>query len=505
MMDRMMSIQADLRQKPDDALAWAEYGALLRDQGEGMRGLNALQQAVALDPGHADFRMAYAQALCSLGRSADAIEQLRLFLAKTPSLAIQNQLIQLLGYLPETDTKTLAEASAQWRQQSSLADIGLEDAFEMAPGDGRIRLAYFSSNLSETGVGRFLVANLTHQDRGAFELTVLHDGVSHDGVTAQLRALADHWVETAASSDEAFLAEIKARHIQVMVDLDGHGGKRGPLFLKKGKILVLAWLGAPAFFDANLLMGDARIYKPPQDAHYTGKLLRLPFGDACWAPPDSAPSFPVLPSNAGEGVVFGSVNSVSALNDRVLHCWAAILQRMPVVRLLIVDAAFSDQGVADDIQNRLVSAGIPPEQIRLQAAITSDERLAHFKDIDVLLDTFPVSQRAATCESLWMGVPVVTLQGERPWQNSASAVLAAAGFSDWSADDEAAYIQKAISVVCDTFQRQIWRWTMRNLVKHSPLCAGTLFVSHFQLRIQQYWQFHQPSASAPDQTPEDTV
>lgn len=505
MMDRMMSIQADLRQKPDDALAWAEYGALLGEQNERIRGLNALRQAVALDPNNADLVMLYANALSHIGRADEAMYQLQTFQEASFSAVVQNQLLRTSLALPDVVLNTLAEKSAEWHQQAAYMSLGLENAVVPALGDGRIRLAYFSSNLTEAAAGRFLIANLTHQDRGAFELTVLHDGLTHDSITEQLRSLADHWVETAAGTDEEFVAALQARHIQVIVDLDGHGGKRGHLFLKRGPMLVLSWLGGAAFFDANLIMGDGRLYKPENDSLYSGKLVRLPFADACWTPPDNAPSFPVLPSNAGNGVVFGSVNSVSALNDNLLRCWAAILQRMPVVHLLMVDPLLRDEGVAANTKQRLIKAGIPESCIRLQAAMTTDERLAQFQHIDVLLDTFPFSQRTATCESLWMGVPVVTLRGDRPWQNIGTSIVAAAGFPDLSAVDEASYVEQALSVVCNTFQRQIWRWTMRNLVKHSPLCAGILFVNHFQLQIQQYWQFHQPSLPSPEQTSEDSA
>lgn len=489
MNDAMLLAQARLRQQPDDALAWAEYGELLSQSGQLLRALNALQQAVALNPDSVFLVRSLANQWSQQGQTAEAEHLLRVFVDRVHSLSAHSDLIRLMPRLPGCDVPKLLAEDARWQllatERLAVPPVGGERAA------GRIRVAYFSSDLTAMGFGRFLIANLTYQDRAVFELTVLHDGIASDDVTRRLQSLADHWVETGQLSDDGFASVLQEHCFDMLVDLDGHGGQRGAVFAQKGRMLVLSWLGMPAFASANLLIGDANVYPAELAKFYKARHAMLPFGSHCWIPPENAPSFSSLPLNAGKGPVLGCMGCVSSLHDGLIGVWKGILEKLPSARLRLLDPVLVDPGVQAQIQQRLADAGIAPERLELIGLAPETDRLAEFQHIDVMLDTFPFSQRASCCEALWMGVPVITLRGSLPWQNVATSLVCAAGFPDLSVQEEAQFVQKVVDVACDTFQRQVWRWTMRTLMMHSPLCAGVLFVSHFQLQLQQYWQHYQ--------------
>ena len=71
------------------------------------------------------------------------------------------------------------------------------------------------------------------------------------------------------------------------------------------------------------------------------------------------------------------------------------------------------------------------------------EHLQQYSKLDVALDPYPNGGCTTTCESLWMGVPVITLKGSHYVSRMSTAVLAGAQLNDWIADSPDHYLAKA--------------------------------------------------------------
>ena len=66
-------------------------------------------------------------------------------------------------------------------------------------------------------------------------------------------------------------------------------------------------------------------------------------------------------------------------------------------------------------------------------ASTSDH-LSRYALVDIALDSFPFNGVTTTCEALWMGVPVVTLPGDRPYGRVGASLLSVTGLHELIAD-----------------------------------------------------------------------
>ncbi|MFA6045309.1 MAG: hypothetical protein WC718_10025, partial [Phycisphaerales bacterium] len=177
------------------------------------------------------------------------------------------------------------------------------------------------------------------------------------------------------------------------------------------------WLGYPN--TTGLRAIDVRLvdsHTDPvgaADARASEKLVRLDPCFVCYEPPGDAPGVGGPPSTRNGCVTFGSFNSAQKLNPRVIALWARVLGAVPRAKLVLKAVNFADEGLKREVGAWFERGGIGPERLELRGPVKERTgHLAAYHDIDIALDTLPYAGTTTTCESLGMGVPVVTLAGE---------------------------------------------------------------------------------------------
>ena len=149
------------------------------------------------------------------------------------------------------------------------------------------------------------------------------------------------------------------------------------------------------------------------------------------------------PTNPG-AIQFGCFNNFTKVTDQILAQWGQLLDETPGARLLIKSPYLDRPAVAERIRGRLRLAGLDPARVELLGHVPSaQEHMNLYRRIDVALDTTPYNGTTTTCEALWMGVPVVTLRGDRHAARVGASLLTVVGCGDWVVDGWAAYRQLA--------------------------------------------------------------
>jgi predicted O-linked N-acetylglucosamine transferase (SPINDLY family) len=138
---------------------------------------------------------------------------------------------------------------------------------------------------------------------------------------------------------------------------------------------------------------------------------------------------------------FGSFARVEKITPEMVEIWNAILTKCPDSELVLKAKAFEDE----DVKNRYIKmfAGNESRIRILPQAEYVKKHLARYNDVDLTLDTFPYNGTTTTCESLIMGVPVVTMFGRAHQSRVTVSILKNSGYQDWCCSSPETYISMA--------------------------------------------------------------
>jgi predicted O-linked N-acetylglucosamine transferase (SPINDLY family) len=278
----------------------------------------------------------------------------------------------------------------------------------------------------------------------------------------------------------------------VLIDLAGHTAhNRLPVFACRPAPVQVTWLGyfaSTGLAEIDYLLADAVGVPPEHQGHFTETVWYLPVTRLCFSVPAGAPAVAPLPALRNGAVTFGSFQNLAKLNDDVLALWARVLHALPSSRLRVQHKRLLDHVVAETLLRRLQQIGIAADRISLQGPMPRHEYLAAHGEVDLILDTFPFPGGTTTCEALYMGVPTVTLAGDRMIGLQGASLLTAAGLGDWVAHDPQRFVELAVARATDLDALAQLRACLRDRVLASPLFDAPRFAGHFEAALWAMWQ-----------------
>ncbi len=481
--------------RPDYAPGWYNHGLTLSFIGRYADALACHERALALDPQYALAIYGRAQALHQSHRMPEAVAAYDRFLALEPQHheARSYRLYALHSLDGVAREQLFADHVAYGRSVVSPPAPGLPNP---ADPERRLRIACLSPDLRTHSVAFFLEPLLAHLDRAQFELCLYHDHFREDAVSARLRALATVWRNFVGQPAEAVEAAIRADAPDVLVDLAGHTGmtNRLPLFARRLAPVQITYLGYPDTTGLPAMdyrFTDARA-DPPGDADHfaTERLVR--FAPTAWAyaPPADAPE-PAMPTGTASGfVTFGCFNTPAKITAATLTLWARILRAVPGSRLCLKGAGLGDPATRRQYATQLGGLGVAAENLLfLDRTAGTREHLACYHGVDIALDTTPYHGTTTTCEALWMGVPVVSLVGDRHMSRVGASLLAAVGHPEWAAATPDNYVAQAVKLAADPERVAALRNDLRAELRRSPLLDHAGQAARFGAAVRECWRY----------------
>jgi predicted O-linked N-acetylglucosamine transferase (SPINDLY family) len=231
---------------------------------------------------------------------------------------------------------------------------------------------------------------------------------------------------------------------------------------------------------------DARADPPGADeSGYTEVLVRLPWVTVFEPAPGSPPVAP-LPALTGCAFTFACLNHLSKVNDDVVALWSRILAAVPAARMLIGNAG--ESGVQQRLAAAFAAHGVETGRLAFCPRMPLTEFLALHGEIDLALDTFPYCGGATSCHSLWMGVPFVTLDGDRYMARMGTSLLAEIGLDEFVARAPDEYIAIAAGAARAPERLAALRATMRDRLSASPLLDGPRFARALEATYRAIWR-----------------
>jgi protein O-GlcNAc transferase len=310
-----------------------------------------------------------------------------------------------------------------------------------------------------------------------------------DDITRQLRVQAALWRDTIGLPDVALAEMIRADHIDVLIDLALHSAGNALLaFARKPAPVQISWLGYAGTSGMSAI--DFRLTDPHldpsaggaggSDAIYIERSLRLPRTYWCYAAPPEAPADVAPPPSQSSGyVTFGFLNQFSKVSTATRHAWLKILAKTPSSRLILHSLPGRHR---DRIAAEFSAAGIDPARLEWVGKLPMPDYLATYHRLDIALDPFPYTGGTTTCDALWMGVPVVTLAGNRAVARGGVSILSNVGLSQLIANDVDDYVRIATELSQNPVR------VSRQQMLASPLMDAPAFARDFEEVIAQAWR-----------------
>ena len=489
-LDRYEEAEAAVRRAltlaPAHPAAHLTRGLILEGKGWYRAAAEGYRRVVELEPGNERARVRQGNALVQLGRTEEGLALLDgLLAAGTDDRMVQGTCLLALLHSGRTGDDI--------RRAHARVAAGIEASVTRLPpapprrDRERLRIGYLSPDFRVHSVAFFFEPVLARHDRRSFEVFCYHCSTSTDEVTTRLKSLAERWVECGRIDDEALAAQIRADGIDVLVDLAGPtaGGRPGVLARRPART-QLEWLGYPApsgLASIDARISDARADPPGREGAEC--VVRLPASYFCYAPPRDAPA-PSPPPCLKKGIfTFGSFNALAKLSDQCVALWAGALARVPEARLLLKAKALAEPAAREETVARFAAHGIAPERLVLRGwSAKLAEHFAAHREVDVALDNFPYNGGTTTCHALWMGVPVVSLAGERHESRMGLSILTAAGRAEWCAEDAGRFAEIAASLAADAASLAEIRGGMRGQLQASALMDAAVFTAALESALR---------------------
>lgn len=470
-------------------------GVALLDDGRIAEAEAALRTALQHRPDFAAAHDNLGRTYRAQAKLKEAIAEYRAALKTAASATTHSNLLYALNLAAEVSPEEIAAEHREWgrRYAEPLAQNGKSREVDRSPGR-KLRVGFVSPDFVNHAVAYFFEPLLAHRDRNEWEVFCYSDAAVPDRVTQRLSGLSDHWRDTSIVSDQNLDEIIRSDAIDVLVDLAGHTAHHRLLvFARKPAPVQVTWLGYPN--TTGLTAIDYRITDaisdPPGDTDrwHTEKLRRMPRAFSCYQPPMDSPAVAPLPAVKAGCVMFGSFSNIAKVSEPCIALWAKVLNRVPGSHLLLKSRGLGDETFAARLRGEFRKFGIAAERIELDANLVStSEHLRGYERVDIALDPFPYNGTTTTCEALWMGVPVVTLEGKTHVARVGASLLTRLGRPEWIAKTRDAYVERAVSLAADLERLKTIRGELRSQMAGSALCDAAGFAQEMAAAVREMWR-----------------
>ena len=359
----------------------------------------------------------------------------------------------------------------------------------------KLRVGLLSADLRSHSVARFLIPLLRNYDRERFEL-YCYTPVRHVGDPIQnlFMECVDKFTFVENVTEWEIANTIRTDEVDILLDLNGFTqGSRVASLAHKPAPVQISWLGYP--FTCGLEAIDYvvmdRFVKPVDEEGRIEEPLIMPDAWACFGKFPNVPIEEGLPADRSGRITFGTLNNPYKYTQKMIALWSEVMNQVSNSDFLVVRPETRSLNFCKNLAEEFAKHGISPERLFL-----SDNRqekknhLYYYNDIDISLDTFPLTGGTTTCEALWMGVPVVTLVGESFHQRISYSNLMHCGLEELCTFTPENFVERAVALANEREILLAMRQGLREVMRQSPLCDEERFLYQFQEMLDQVADLH---------------
>jgi predicted O-linked N-acetylglucosamine transferase (SPINDLY family) len=338
----------------------------------------------------------------------------------------------------------------------------------------KLRIGIASAELGQHAVAEFLEPILEKIDRSRFHIALYPTAARSDARSSRFRELADRFTPVAGIPGKAAADLIRNDKVDILVDTTGYmNGYRLDIFAHRAAPVqchYIGYHGTIGLTEMDWFIADEVLLPAECDSHFREAIWRLPRLWMCYRGDTSLPETQWTPDPRGR-IWLGSFNNLAKVRQETLDLWSRVMQAIPQSMLLLKDRRSSNDSVKQRIRKELSVNGIDDDRVVFLDRVDSwNAHMQLYDKLDIALDTIPLNSGTTAFDALWMGVPLVAIEGNWIGGRGASTILRSLGKEDWVARSEDEYVEICAALAGDVEGRRSLRRAQRSLMANSPLC-----------------------------------
>lgn len=370
-------------------------------------------------------------------------------------------------------------------------NLNFDHSHRYDPNKKQFKLGFVSADFKRHPAAYTLISVFEKLDKSKFELNFYDNNDDEDFMTTKFKRIATQFIHVKELDDEALAQKINNDQIDILFDLSGFtsGERLAAIAYKPAPLQVthIGYFGTLGIPEIDFIIADKTVIKESEEKFYTEKVYKMP---DCYTHcnqdgvPQANEKAPCLKNGY---ITFGSFNTFHKISKQVLVSWIELLKAIPNSKLLFDSRSMMQTSDLDFFKNFFIERGITSDRIILRSNIERDDFLNSYNDVDIALDPFPLSGGSTTMEALLMGVPVVTIAGDKWSGRMSSTLLSTIGHEELIANNIEEYKSKLIELAQDQAKIQEYRNKLKQDMNQSPLNINQ-YLPAFEQALLNMWQ-----------------
>lgn len=413
-----------------------------------------------------------------------------------------SEMLQMMLKSPTVTSLDLLHAHKGWvRRFCNVPFYNRYTGFTPYDGKRRIRIGYQCSFWNTTTIKYQLLPLLKHHDRSKFEIFAY----APHNLEGHYKPYLDQIRVVTNLSDDMFIQVVRTDKIDILIECSGFSpGHRFKAMAARCAPVQISYLnhtGTSAVPNVDYVIADEMSLRRDEDRYFTERVYRIPGSFFCFNFEGDPHPVPTMPPHTKNGyITFGCFGSHGKINGTLLSWWAEILKRVPGSRLYVRNNELSPIENRNYLIKQMRSLGIEEDRLLVLGGADRDEIINCYAQVDISLDTWPYCGGNTVAESLWQGVPVISLRGQRFSSSYGASLLASSGCSELIASTPDEYVELAFRLAHDEKQLAYYRTNLRKLTKQHGFNDADTFARNienaFRAMMNELYQSYQNDKSA---------
>lgn len=357
----------------------------------------------------------------------------------------------------------------------------------------KVRIGLVSNQINNHAVGKFTIPFLLSLDYSKYDVFIYFNEMStqsfqYDEMISALSSVPVKYRTVRRDQLVSAAKAIRFDEIDVLLDLAGcAAGNMLPMFACRPAKIQASWIGYPhhpGLDSIDYFLSDKfcssfeklTIFTERENIYIFDRFFSCYQGDL---------SATIVPRDDRESSVirFGSFNNIMKISAKTVSLWSDVLKECDnsTISLKFYKA---DNYQIENIKGLFLKNGISSDRvIFMNRTEEKKDHLLMYNNIDIALDTFPYNGTTTSCEALWMGVPVITIDGTGHHSRVTSGILREICAADLIAKDNVGFVSLAKALYQDNARLSYYRNTLRDMILNSKICDSEDMARNFDLFV----------------------